>query len=126
MFARLPKLSLVAALACSVGLHWAVLQSIAWLGMLVAYSQEAPLSEALLKTFDGKHPCALCKEIARKKHSEDKSASNPPVQKLEFSYFPIAFVFAPPSNFWNVGWLETSCTTLAHAPPVPPPKRLPG
>jgi len=65
VFVRLPKICLVVALACSVGLHWAVFQSIAWLGMLASYSQELPIAQAVARTFDGKHPCSLCKEIAR-------------------------------------------------------------
>jgi hypothetical protein len=62
VFSRLPKLAVVAALACSMGLHWGFFQSVAWVGMVIHYSHDAPLTEALMKTFDGHHPCALCKE----------------------------------------------------------------
>ena len=65
MLYRLTRIAIVAALACSIGLHWGFLQSAAWVGMVIHYSQDAPLKEALVKTFDGKHPCALCKEIAK-------------------------------------------------------------
>jgi len=61
------------ALASSIGLHWTVLQVVAWAGMIVSYSQEAPLGEAVVKTFDGEHPCNLCKQIAKGKQSEKKS-----------------------------------------------------
>lgn len=44
----------------SIGLHWSFLQSVAWVGMIVSYSQTDSLSVALEKTFDGRHPCKLC------------------------------------------------------------------
>jgi hypothetical protein len=81
---RLTRLAIVVALACSIGLHWGFLQSVAWVGMVVSYSQDAPLREALAKTFDGKHPCPLCKEIAKGKQSEKKSESAPAGTNFEF------------------------------------------
>ncbi len=36
-----------------------------WVGMAISYSQDSSsFSEALAKTFDGKHPCKLCKFVA--------------------------------------------------------------
>ena len=86
MFYRLPKLAIVAALACSIGLHWGFLQSVAWVGMVVNYSQDGTVGEAFAKTFDGKHPCALCKAIAAGKKSEKKSEFPVAGKKFEFSY----------------------------------------
>jgi hypothetical protein len=126
MFSRLPKLALVAALACSLGLHWGLLQSVAWVSMVVSYSQEAPLKEAVVMTFDGKHPCSLCKQIAQGKRSEKKSELPPTGKKFEFSYSAAAFVFAAPSDYWEICWPEDSATSLAHSPLVPPPRQLPG
>ena len=63
------------ALACSVGLHWSFLQSFAWTTMLVDNLAIAPLSTAIQRTFDGKHPCALCKAVAEGRQSEKKSDS---------------------------------------------------
>jgi len=54
---RLSKLVLALALASSIGLHWAFLQAVAWMGMVASYARVLPISEALQKTFDGKHPC---------------------------------------------------------------------
>jgi hypothetical protein len=125
LLVRLPKFFLVAALSCSVGLPWAALQSIAWLGMLLTYSQEAPLTEAVVRTFDGKHPCALCKEIAKNKHSEKKEASNLAVQKFEFSYVTVAYVFSHPMAFWEMEWPQIGSGLLRHSPPVPPPRPNP-
>jgi len=119
---RLPKAAMVIALASSIGLHWAFFQSLAWLGMVVTYSQEASFTEALVKTFDGSHPCALCKEIAKGKQSEKKS--NVPVQwkKFEFSYARAVFVFGPSSRVWKLLVPESYGDLLPNQPPVPPPR----
>lgn len=126
MFARLPKLAVVTALACSMGLHWGFFQSVAWVGMVINYSQDAPLTEALVKTFDGKHPCCLCKEIAKGKQSEKKSEAAPAGKKFEFLYSGAAFVFAAPRHGWEIHWPDRSLCSLARTPPVPPPRQLPG
>jgi hypothetical protein len=110
------------ALAGSLGLHWGLLQSVAWLGMVVSYSQEGPLGEAMVKTFDGNHPCGLCKQIARGRQSEKKPQSVPAVKKFEFSYSAVAFVFAAPSQYWELRWLQESFAARALAPPTPPPR----
>ena len=60
-------------LVISTGIHWVALQTVAWAGMIVSYSEKAPLKTALAETFDGKHPCPLCKAIAAGKKSEKKS-----------------------------------------------------
>jgi hypothetical protein len=60
----------VLLLVLSLGLHWAVLQTVAWAGMVVAYSQNSTLREAVSKTFDGQHPCPLCKAIEQGREHE--------------------------------------------------------
>lgn len=126
VLSRLSKLAVVAALAGSLGLHWGLLQSVAWLGMVVTYSQNEPLGQAMVKTFDGNHPCALCKEIAKDRQSEKKPESVPVVKKFEFSYSAAAFVFAAPSQCWEIRWPQESCAVRTLPPPVPPPRQLPG
>jgi hypothetical protein len=119
---RLPRLAIAVALACSIGLHWGFLQSVAWVGMVVNYSQEGTVGEALAKTLDGKHPCALCKAIAKGKQTEKKSEFPAGGKKFEFSYSATVFVFSAPTHFWKGSGLEERAYSLNHAPPVPPPK----
>jgi hypothetical protein len=90
--------------------------------MVVSYSQGAPLTEALAKTFDGKHPCALCKQIAKGKATEKQSEFPPAGKKFEFSYAAVDFVFRAPTHYWTVRGLDERANPLNHAPPVPPPK----
>jgi len=47
----------------SLGGHWALLQTSAWVGMIVQYSQRAGLKAGIAQTFDGEHPCSVCKAI---------------------------------------------------------------
>ncbi|MFO1512170.1 MAG: hypothetical protein U1F83_04525 [Verrucomicrobiota bacterium] len=61
----------VLVLLLSLGLHWAVLQTVAWTGMLITYSRDASFTEAVSKTFDGEHPCPMCK-IIKKGRAEEK------------------------------------------------------
>ncbi len=63
---------LIGALIISMGGHWALLQTIAWGNMLVDFSSQSSISEAVEKTFDGEHPCALCKVVKKSKSEEEK------------------------------------------------------
>jgi hypothetical protein len=72
--------SRVGILFCSLALlqilggHWAVLQTGAWVGMIVRYSQQVGLKAGLSQTFDGAHPCPVCKVIQDGKKQEQKKA----------------------------------------------------
>lgn len=83
--ARCPKWLVVLALTISLGGHWALLQSLAWAGMLASYSREASFTEAVGKTFDGKNPCGLCKEIQKHRGEEDKQQNMLKSCKLELA-----------------------------------------
>ena len=119
---RIPRLAIVAALACSIGLHWGFLQSVAWVGMVVNYSQSGTVTEALAKTFDGKHPCALCKTIAKGKQTEKKSEFPAKGKKAVFPFSPAVFVFGTPMHFWKASGLDEEADSLNRTPPVPPPR----
>jgi hypothetical protein len=94
--------------------------------MVISYSENAPLTVALAKTFDGRHPCSLCKEIAQNKETEKKPELRPELKKFEFSYSRVAFVFRGPSHFWDTGCPDSTAERLNSAPPAPPPRILPG
>jgi hypothetical protein len=121
---RLPKLLIALALAISIGLHWTVLQMVAWTGMVISYSQGAPLTQAVVKTFDGNHPCNLCKQIAKGKKSEKKVEYQFDANKVKFAHASIEFIFSAPPLFWEVRAVNDAADLLTHAPPVPPPRSL--
>ncbi len=39
-----------------------LVQEVAWVKMLASYTQERGLKRGVIETFDGKHPCKLCKQ----------------------------------------------------------------
>jgi len=124
MLLRLTKWLVVLTLTLSVGGHWALLQSVAWTTMIAAnLSANDSLTEAVSKTFDGEHPCPLCKAIkAAKKSEEKKEASMPSLKKFEFVNQSPRFIFSAPSAFTFVGWREAFPASYSTSPPVPPPR----
>jgi hypothetical protein len=63
---------LIGALFVSVGGHFALVQTLAWGNMLLKYSNGSSVTEAAKKTFDGEHPCHLCKVVKESRKQEDK------------------------------------------------------
>ena len=121
---RLTRLLVVLALTLSLGAHWMFLQSVAWVGMVVNYSQHDPFIEALSKTFDGKHPCQLCKMVQTGKAQEQQQAKQKPTTKFD------QFLAAGQSILLRSPKLERLALThssSSHArcesPPTPPPER---
>jgi hypothetical protein len=119
------KVVSVLLLVLSLGLHWAVLQTVAWTGMLISYSQEG-VREAIAKTFDGEHPCPLCKAVAkgRAEEQERDSKSVKPGGKLDPGLIPpgLEFAFEPTPRFDAIPACDTSAPERAEAPPKPRPR----
>jgi hypothetical protein len=126
VLARLSRILIVIALAGSIGLQWAFLQAVAWTGMVISYSQDASWREAVAKTFDGKHPCNLCRRIAEGKKSEKfPEARVDIVKKFEFQYSPQSFIVAAPTYFLELRPVNAAADSWTAPPPVPPPRRFP-
>jgi hypothetical protein len=119
---KLPRLLLVLALLASSGAHWAVLQSVAWTAMLAENLRTVSLAEAVHKTFDGQHPCSLCKQISAGKKSQKKAELSLSLKKLDFDSRRTTFVFSAPQNFTLLPEQSCSARQLAHKPPAPPPR----
>ena len=80
---RLARWMVVVVLCCSLGLQWAVLQGIAWTGMLISFSRDGSLVEAVAKTFDGEHPCPLCKAVDKGQKQDQEKSIQVPMKKLD-------------------------------------------
>lgn len=113
-------LALVAALQLMGG-HWMMLQTTAWVGMVVDFSKDASMSEAFTKALDGQHPCKLCHAVKGGQSEEknrDLSKITPKAEAvlLEHDLLPIPnfseFVF---SN------RLPQMTSRTEAPPHQPP-----
>lgn len=122
MIPRLARLALVLALSCSIGLHWCFFQSVAWMGMVITYSEHTSLADALVKTFDGKHPCALCRQIAKERQSDKKSPSPVHLKKLEFLAIKAHFIFSSPLRAWDRAPFEDRLESVVLTPLTPPPR----
>ena len=125
---RLSQILVVSALVLSIGLHWAVLQSAAWVGMAVAYSVEkGSLTEGLSDTFDGNHPCQLCKAVQQGQESKSQDNQAPAAKSKEVK-LTLALVTVPQFVFSPMEpphWIMTSSDlqTRREEPVTPPPQR---
>ncbi|MEM1060386.1 MAG: hypothetical protein AAGK14_14175 [Verrucomicrobiota bacterium] len=90
---RLIACLILAALLAGTGqLGLGALQVTAWSAMVVGYTQQTgSVSEALSKTFDGQHPCPLCREV-RELASEQQP--DPERAENERKHQPIALAGA--------------------------------
>ena len=117
-------MALAAALGMSGG-HWILLQSVAWTGMIVEYSRHAPLQTALEETFDGKHPCPMCRMIAAGRHASQ--SQQPQIQSAVVpdadALFAKTFVFAgDPLAAPVIATVGAFHAVRSDPPPVPPPR----
>ncbi|MGP8237464.1 MAG: hypothetical protein ACLQVW_18910 [Limisphaerales bacterium] len=119
---RLAKLILVLVLACSIGLHWGIMQSLAWTSMLAENLRHDSLAQAVTHTFDGQHPCCLCKAIAAGKKSEKKREFTPSFKTLEFPPATEDFASISPAHFPLPTAADISARTFSESPPIPPPR----
>lgn len=127
MLRKVGHAALIVALIAAVGGHWAVLQTVAWTSMLAQNLRTDSIEQALAKTFDGQHPCRLCKAISAGKKSEKKSEFPTLAKKLEFVSDRLVFVFSAPEAFWLQGEFSPHSDSLSTAPLLPPPRsQVPG
>jgi hypothetical protein len=104
------------------GAHWLVLQSIAWSGMLLRQAREARLIEAMQKTFDGAHPCQLCKGVSHGQQKEKKSRVPFELGKVPLLFEPAdRFVFSHPLGETETQ-LQARFIVRAEPPLIPPPR----
>jgi hypothetical protein len=122
MFRRFAHALVIVALIAATGSHWAVLQAVAWSTMLADNLRTSSLTEAVQRTFDGRHPCSLCKKISSGKESEKKAEFPVQLKKLEFISVRPVIVLSPPRHFRLLPEFQCSASEPAHKPSVPPPR----
>ena len=122
VFARGAKFFVIAALVAMTGAHWAALQTLAWTTMLANNLRTQSISEAVSQTFDGEHPCCLCKAIAAGKKSEKKSEAVSPTLKMEFPPAAERIVLNPSAQYEELVAQDSFAESLSSKPPVPPPR----
>jgi hypothetical protein len=119
---RCGKYLVIFALIANTGTHWAVLQTVAWTTMLANNLCEQSMTGAVASTFDGRHPCCLCKAIAAAKKSEKKNELALELIKMEFPPAHKNFTPAGPPEFHLLPGMAAFADSLAQKPPTPPPR----
>jgi len=119
---KIARALIVLSLVFAIGGHWAFLQSIAWLGMTVKFAQSDTLSGAIRKTFDGLHPCKICKIVQDGKKSEKKQATLNVETKLDFWLVRNASLLNPPQPFCILPGAPAAVQVRTESPPTPPPR----
>jgi hypothetical protein len=66
-----------------------LVQEVAWVKMLVSYTQERGLKRGVIETFDGEHPCSLCKkaaELRQQEQPQDPAEKQLPAQRQRLAW----------------------------------------
>ena len=109
-------------LVLATGGQWFLLQSLAWVQMTVSYAKTESFGAALQKTFDGKHPCKLCKFVKRGKAAEQQRDQQAPQLKIDFQLAAGTATLVPPRPFRHFTPFLADAELRAHAPALPPPR----
>lgn len=109
----------------SLGMHWALLQGVAWTGMFLANLNKVSVTEAVEKTFDGEHPCPLClavQEGQKKEKDDTKPLTVKSVKKFEAVLVTKTKLVAPSAEIRSFLWLVSSFEGRSERPSMPPPR----
>lgn len=125
---KLGKVALVLVLGVSLGGRWALLQTAAWARMIVVYAQRDSLCTALKKTFDGRHPCALCLHIRHGQQEEQQKGGQFPREKpdkmpeLFCDTRGLTVPLAPTTTVDAPAFPLDRYAEFIESPPTPPPR----
>ena len=111
-------------LVLSIGLHWPLLQSVAWLNMIVSFSKEQGFQQAVATALSGKRPCQLCKFVSAGQKAEKKQTKEIAAKKFDlFAVTTAPFIFSAPvlQKFTE----PDQCLEIRTCEPLaPPPDRV--
>jgi len=111
-----------------LGGHWLLLQSVAWTRMIVSFSQRDSLGRAIVKTFDGQHPCSLCHKIrAGRQQEEQQQKENLLIKTEKVMDVQVAIrqALAPPAPVDvrdAIPFVSHLHAGFREPPPTPPPR----
>jgi hypothetical protein len=89
--------------------------------MIANYARGETLVTAIEKTFDGDHPCELCKVVKKGQSEEQKQQIAKMIVKLEAVLAPTLQLPLQPSRDWRFSIAEQRACTRSLAPLTPPP-----
>ena len=93
--------------------------------MVVRYSQEYSVAQALANTFDGEHPCGLCKHIQQSKNKSDQQQNTFSIsKKIDLRFTAAQPILFPPTHFNLQSAPAQRAVIRVDTPPVPPPRGM--
>jgi len=118
-------LALVAVLMICGG-HWTAMQAIAWARMLVDYTQRSGVVMAVSETFDGAHPCSMCRAVEKGSSEQKQPDVQASVLKITMlQWQPMRLIFQEPGRIpWRIS--DWQMSARADEPSVPPPRMILG
>jgi hypothetical protein len=125
--ARSSSIILLLAFLMANHVHLPLMQVVAWSSMLISYSQDYSLPEALVMTFDGEHPCPMCKAIdqareASTEHSLPTGFQSSSARELCGLSIKQKELFFPAYAYHHHLSISPICwQSVAYPPPTPPP-----
>lgn len=112
-----------------------LVQEVAWAKMLVTYTQERGLKRGVIETFDGRHPCEMCKKAAElhsQEQPQDPADKQMPTQRPRLAWAEMisSDVLKLPGIAGNdislpmFGYAALGSGIGPIAPESPPPERV--
>ncbi len=111
-----------------------LVQEVAWVKMLVSYTQERGFKRGVIETFDGNHPCSLCKkaaELRKQEQPKDPAEKQLPAQRQRLAWAEMVaseLLKMPVIAGHDISVSVIACNADdpgrgADAPDSPPPER---
>ena len=124
VFTLFGKWMLVIATISAIGGHFMVLQSVAWTSMVLSNVRHENIGTAIEQTFDGQHPCPLCKRIEKARESESKQQTPQQVaaSKLNLFYQARIIILTPAGKCQELRPCDTFAQVRPHRPLLQPPR----
>lgn len=121
---RFAQRGVVLLVCLSLGMHWALLQSIAWTGMLISFAREGAVIEAVEKTFDGQHGCPLCAKVKEGRDSDQKQPqqAGQSLKKMDAILVTLTKLIAPAAEKISFAMICACSVTRNERPEMPPPR----
>jgi hypothetical protein len=122
---RLAQRGIVLVVCLSLGMQWVLLQGIAWTGMLISFASEGAMIEAVEKTFDGQHACALCLKVKEGRDSDEKQPqqAGQSLKKLDAVLVAVVKLIAPAAEEMSFLMIRDRGVRRNETPEMPPPRR---
>lgn len=112
----------IIALCSAIGVHWLALQSVAWTAMILQNTKQVSFCEAVKRTFDGAHPCALCHVVNKGKASEQKREMQTSFAKIDIVCVSRNIRLLPRQIPFEYVTSNSGLSESDYSPLVPPPR----